>query len=196
MGKHGEAWSFPEMRVKDILEALKDEFGFACTAEDLNNPTAILVERLYLVLGEYIYREMARGNLWRSEAKAIAGRSSDLTDSEDTLAFVIFWRKLRTLMQYAYVNDFTVADLETPEGKRLRKHISGIVNFMRHKTVRHEAFAEFLQAGEQMRISAENHRFELESLEKRAEEIEVEREQNADRVEDEKHQQKVTGAKL
>jgi chromosome segregation ATPase len=47
-----------------------------------------------------------------------------------------------------------------------------------------------------MRISADNHRFELESLEKRAEELEVEREQNAGRVEDEKHQHKVMGAKL
>ena len=36
----------PTAEVKDILEALKEEFGFSCNAEDLSNPTALLVEQL------------------------------------------------------------------------------------------------------------------------------------------------------
>jgi len=197
MGKHDtQTYSFPEMKVHDILESLNEEFGFSCTEAELCNPTPKFVERLYLALVEGVYREKTRGDLWRADARSLARRTPDMEESEDTLAFVMFWKKLRTLMQYAYVRDFTVSDLEEPDSKRLRKHLAGIINFNLHKTTRHERFNQFLEMGEELRFEVDTKRDELMQLQTKAEELKVEREKIADRVEHEKNEQKQLSATL
>lgn len=48
---------------------------------------------------------------------------------EDSIPELAFWRALAKLMAVCGVNDFARDDLARPDSKRLRKQLSGLINF-------------------------------------------------------------------
>ena len=48
---------------------------------------------------------------------------------EDSIPELAFWRALAKLMAVCGVNDFARDDLARPDPKRLRKQLSGLINF-------------------------------------------------------------------
>jgi hypothetical protein len=48
---------------------------------------------------------------------------------EDSIPELAFWRAVAKLMAVCGVNDFTRDDLARPDAKRLRKQLSGLINF-------------------------------------------------------------------
>ena len=59
---------------------------------------------------------------------------------EDSIPELAFWRAMSKLMTVCGVNDFTREDLARPDPKRLRKQLSGLINFAKFREERMELY--------------------------------------------------------
>jgi hypothetical protein len=61
---------------------------------------------------------------------------------EDSVPTLCFLRSCQKLMYFCGIGDFTIKDLTQPTSKRLKKHLSAVINFMKFKEERLPLFKE------------------------------------------------------
>ena len=57
---------------------------------------------------------------------------------EDSIPEMAFWRAISKLMGVCGISDFTREDLARPDPKRLKKQLSGLINFAKFREERYE----------------------------------------------------------
>jgi len=132
-------FSFPLLPVKDILTCLA-ELYFTISEDELVHcdkhvPT---VRRLF----EYLLEVLAGTRKDEINMPVFAAHQNLAWPQlhEDSIPEIAFWRAMSKLMDVCGVTDFTREDLIKPEPKRLRKQLSGLINFAKFREERMELY--------------------------------------------------------
>jgi kinetochore protein Nuf2 len=129
---HQQAFSFPIMKPAEIVQALND-YGIRVSVDELSNPEKYK-DMFRIVLEQLV--EICIGTT-REEIyqPAFAGLSSlnypELHD--ESIPQLNNFRACSKLMEVCGISDFTIKDLMAPTAKRLRKQLSGIINFAKFR---------------------------------------------------------------
>ncbi|KAL4427452.1 hypothetical protein ABPG77_000741 [Micractinium sp. CCAP 211/92] len=161
----------PLFAEKDICIFLS-ELGMAATSEQLAKPSFEFVQPIFENLVTALMG-VTREELQQPVFMAIdALEFPELHD--ESIPALAFIRHLTRLMQAAGVRDFSLKDLYKPEGPRLRRHLSAVLNFAmfrEEKLAAYTALQEQLEgllqekdaaAGENSKLQAELARLQQE----------------------------------
>ncbi|KAI7843287.1 hypothetical protein COHA_003119 [Chlorella ohadii] len=174
------AFGTPLFAEKDIIIFLS-ELGMSASAEHLGKPTYEFVQPIFENLVTALMG-VTREELQQPVFSAIdALEFPELHD--ESIPAVAFQRHLGRLLAAAGVRDFSLKDLYKPEGPRLRRHLSAILNFAmfrEEKLAAYTALQEQLEGLLQDKEAAEAQNAELQAeLRQLQEEREAERPQVA-----------------
>ncbi|KAL4398822.1 kinetochore-associated Ndc80 complex subunit Nuf2 [Malassezia pachydermatis] len=159
--------SFPAVKTEELLSVLH-ELGLGVTAEDIAKPQGAMVQKVYMAFLDTLAGTMP--DTLEKQRDDIC-RDMDHKDVfEDGVAWLLFFREVRTMMEAATVHDFQLQDLTRPTPKRFKRHMSALVNFFRFRSDRLAEFDELVLETEEM----ENRRIELEeSIERMRQDIDA-----------------------
>ncbi|KAA6429433.1 MAG: kinetochore Nuf2, partial [Trebouxia sp. A1-2] len=124
-------FSFPILSNQELLPCLK-EMDLPLTAEQISKPTFEILQRIYEILVTTLLG-VTREELQQPVFMAIDTLEyPELHDeSIPTLAFI---KSLNRLLVAAGIKDFNMQqDLYKPDSNRLRRNLSGIINFAKFR---------------------------------------------------------------
>mmetsp|Transcript_61446 Transcript_61446/g.139091 ORF Transcript_61446/g.139091 Transcript_61446/m.139091 type:complete len:502 (-) Transcript_61446:292-1797(-) len=132
-------FSFPLLPVKDILTCL-GELYFTISEEELTHceKHALTIRRLFEAL-----LEVLAGTRKEEINMPVFSAHQNIAYPqlhEDSIPELAFWRKISHLMEVCGVTDFTREDLTRPDPKRLRKQLSGLINFAKFREERMDMY--------------------------------------------------------
>jgi len=134
-------YSFPNLKVNDIMICLK-ELGINTTEDDLTHPEKnkdVLMHMLEQLT------EICTGTT-REEMNQPAFSGLSVLEypelHEDSIPQINSFRAVQRLMETCGIRDFTIKDFIDPSAKRLRKHLSGIINFAKFREERMVLFTD------------------------------------------------------
>lgn len=134
--KQQQVYSFPLLKVGDILLCL-NELGIPATEEELTHPekNKEQIRRIYEVLTE-LCTGTTREELSQPGFSGLQ-RLSYPELHEESVPLMNSLRACQKMMEMCAVHDFTIKDLMEPNLKRIRRQLSGIINFAKFKEERH-----------------------------------------------------------
>jgi len=136
-----QSYSFPILRASEILLFMK-ELEVKLTEAELSEPDKHkeAIRRVYEQLVDLCL------NISREEMNqpAFSGLSvlSYPQLHEDSIPQITFMRACTKMMKICGVVDFTIRDLSNPEAKRVRKHLSAVINFARFRDERLSLYSD------------------------------------------------------
>jgi len=136
-----QAYSFPILRGSEIL-LFMSELKVKLTEAELSEPDKHKesIRRVYEQLVDLCL------NISREEMNqpAFSGLSvlSYPQLHEDSIPQITFLRACTKMMKICGVSDFSARDLSHPESKRVRKHLSAVINFARFRDERLSLYSE------------------------------------------------------
>eukprot|EP00045_Choanoeca_perplexa_P015465 m.195276 g.195276 ORF g.195276 m.195276 type:complete len:443 (+) comp17000_c1_seq2:163-1491(+) len=123
------ATTFPKLKLAALLDCLCD-LGIGLQPADLKTPSAVTVHQIYETLLEHFLQVPLRGlrdNFQLPFTDIDKFEHPELY--EQALYHVFFKSALARHLANVGVEDFTFQDLEDPTFKRLRDHLSAVLNF-------------------------------------------------------------------
>lgn len=136
-----QTYSFPNLKIHDIILCLK-ELGINIAEADLTHPEKAKepIRRMF----EHL-TEICTG-ITRDEMNQPAFSGLSVLEypelHEDSIPQINSFRACQKLMESCGVKDFTIKDFIEPNAKRLRKQLSGIMNFAKFREERLNLFIE------------------------------------------------------
>lgn len=136
-----QAYSFPLMDLADIILCL-NELGISVTKEELLNPDKYKdqIRRVY----EYL-TELCTGITKDEMSQPAFSGLQQLSYPElheESIPQINSFRACQKLLEVCGIYDFTIKDLMTPTPKRLKKQLSGILNFAKFREERYVLLTE------------------------------------------------------
>jgi len=126
-------YSYPLLHSEEILTVLR-ELTIDATTDDLLNPTPQKVHVVFSQLVELLLNQKQEDTA-QPQFKGI-----DMLEypelHEESVPAMGFITACQKLMNTVGVKDFTMIDLIKPESKRLRRHISAVINFAKFREER------------------------------------------------------------
>lgn len=147
--------SFPAVSTEELLSVLH-ELNLSITAEDVARPQGAMVQKVYLAFLDTLAGTMQE--MLEKQRDSLCEPLECKEIYEDGVAWLLFFREVRTMMEAATVHDFHLQDLTRPTPKRFKRHMSALVNFFRFRSDRLAEFDELVLETEDL----ENRRIELE----------------------------------
>ncbi|WVO17363.1 hypothetical protein L204_105055 [Cryptococcus depauperatus] len=138
--------AFPILTAQDILECLA-ALEIPAQMEDLTRPTAQSTQGIFGSLLEILMG--ANEDSIEQPKQTLLGMMEYKETYNDALGFQMFFRHCRGLAQLCGIHDFTMADLARPEASRLRRVLSGIMNFAKFRDERMQTQAKFQETLQQ-----------------------------------------------
>ncbi|WFD46931.1 kinetochore-associated Ndc80 complex subunit nuf2 [Malassezia furfur] len=130
--------------------------GLAVSAEDVAKPQSAMVQRVYMAFLDTLAGTLP--DMLDARRDEACARMEHSEIFEDGLAWLLFYREVRAMMEAATVHDFHLQDLTRPHPKRFKRHMSALVNFFRFRSDRLAEFDELVLDTEEL----ENRRLDLE----------------------------------
>mmetsp|Transcript_3840 Transcript_3840/g.9049 ORF Transcript_3840/g.9049 Transcript_3840/m.9049 type:complete len:492 (+) Transcript_3840:36-1511(+) len=163
--------AYPVLSWEDILSELHG-LGMAVSMEDLQRPTdEFVLDLFFTLLAEA--RGVAVDELRHTQMEGIDHLPHPELH-EGSVPWLTAWRYLSQLMAICAVDEWSVRDLSHPDGKRLRRQLSGVINFLRFKEGKNRQY-EALFARNEMAVRQRN---EIEQMVERAtQDLQMAREQ-------------------
>eukprot|EP00916_Digyalum_oweni_P013636 GHVL01022402.1.p2 GENE.GHVL01022402.1~~GHVL01022402.1.p2 ORF type:complete len:709 (+),score=112.44 GHVL01022402.1:84-2210(+) len=162
-------FSIPLVGNEDILNISRDLLGVPLTAAQMEKPTAELVKQIYVSSLEQFW-DMPKEDLAQMSYNSLRFFESPEIYSE-AVPFLVMIRHLQKFLSTCGITDFRLQDMSKPEPKRLKRHISAMLNFARFRQERELAWAavqderdEVLLAHSRMTEKVEKSKEELQSL--------------------------------
>jgi myosin heavy subunit len=161
-----QSWSFPTLKISEILMCL-NELGIPATEDDLVNPEKNkdqcrhILEQLAEICTGTTREEMNQ--------PAFSGLSA-LTYPElheESIPQINSFRACTRMMETCGIQDFTIKDFMVPNPKRLRKQLSGIINFAKFREERLVLLADLSGTRETLLEQMQKLKEKNESLNKR-----------------------------
>ena len=136
-----QAYSFPVLKPSEIILCL-NELGISVMEDEIINPdkNKDQIRRIY----EYM-TELCTGITRDEMSQPAFSGLKQLTYPElheESIPQINFLRACQKMMAVCGIYDFTMKDLMAPTGKRLRRHLSGILNFAKFREERFALLAE------------------------------------------------------
>lgn len=130
-----QVYSFPLLKVGDILLCL-NELGIPATEEELTHPEKYKeqIRRIYEVLTE-LCTGTTREELSQPGYSGLK-RLSYPELHDESIPLMNSLRACQKMMEMCAVHDFTIKDLMEPNLKRIRRQLSGIINFAKFREER------------------------------------------------------------
>ena len=147
--------SFPAVTTDELLSVLH-ELNLSVTAEDVAKPQGGMVQKVYLAFLDTLAGTMP--DMLEKQRDALCEGMEHKEIYEDGVAWLLFFREVRAMMEAATVHDFHLQDLTRPTPKRFKRHMSALVNFFRFRSDRLAEFDELVLDTEEL----ENRRLDLE----------------------------------
>lgn len=134
-------YSFPNLKIHDIMLCLK-ELGISMSEDELSCPEKNKDVVLHML--EQL-TEICTGTT-REEMNQPAFSGLSVLEypelHEDSVPQINSFRAVQRLMETCGIRDFTIKDFIDPAAKRLRKHLSGIINFAKFREERLVLFTD------------------------------------------------------
>ncbi|WFD28057.1 kinetochore-associated Ndc80 complex subunit nuf2 [Malassezia nana] len=147
--------SFPAVKTDELLSVLH-EMNLAVTADDIAKPQGAMAQKVYMAFLDTLAGTMPE--MLERQRDSLCENVEHRELFEDGVAWLLFFREVRTMMEAATVTDFHLQDLTRPTPKRFKRHMSALVNFFRFRSDRLAEFDELVLETEDL----ENRRMELE----------------------------------
>lgn len=127
---------FPVLKSKDIVECLT-ELGLEITKDELLDP------QKHKEKVKHIYAQLLAYCTGQEEFSANERMKEASTDDlHNNVQDISFFLALQSLMRTCRITQFSLRDLHHPTSKRLRVHLSGILNMVRHMESQFQVYAE------------------------------------------------------
>jgi len=121
-------YSFPELRVSEILQCMED-LRVPLQENELTKPTPVTIQRLFeAFLDIFMGRKV--------EESAVSGATETLENPDlhvEAVSLIEFFRAAQKLAVCVGINDFSLRDVIKPEGPRFKLILSGIINFAKFR---------------------------------------------------------------
>ena len=161
-----QTYSFPILKINEIILCL-NELGLSVTEDELVHPekNKDQIRRVYEYLTEYctgITRE-------EMSQPAFCGLSK-LTFPElheESIPQINSFRACQKMLEVCGIGDYTIKDFMTPNSKRLRKQLSGILNFGKFREERYTLLTELTSERESVLSNYTNSKKKNEELTQR-----------------------------
>ncbi|EEB05767.2 spindle pole body protein Nuf2 [Schizosaccharomyces japonicus yFS275] len=138
-------FTFVSLSSAEILTCMNG-LGIPFSKEDLTKPTPARVQALY---EEFLYMFMGVTNQdVEGRLNKLREEVENLDSMQDTLMFMMFYQKVVQFMHKISVDDFSLRDLLKPEAARLRRILSGVINFAKCREQKLPLFDEYMQKRE------------------------------------------------
>lgn len=136
-----QTYSFPILKTNEIILCL-NELGLSVTEDELVHPdkNKDQIRRIYEYLTEY-----CTGTTREEMSQPVFCGLSKLTYPElheESISQINSFRACQRMLEVCGINDFTIKDFMTPNSKRLRKQLSGILNFGKFREERYTLLTE------------------------------------------------------
>ena len=136
-----QTYSFPILKTNDIILCL-NELGLTVAEEELLHPEKHKdqIRRVYEYLTEY-----CTGTTREEMAQPVFCGLNKLTYPElheESIHQINSFRACQKMLEVCGISDFTIKDFMTPNAKRLRKQLSGILNFGKFREERYTLLTE------------------------------------------------------
>jgi hypothetical protein len=152
MTSNAKGTTFPTLKPADILQCM-GELQVPLSEDELANP-ATHRETVRRVFEQLV--ELCTGTA-REEMSQMPFDATQMLEyaslHEDSIPHLAFLRASQRMMAACGVHDFSVKDLVTPEAKRFRRQLSGVINFAKF---REEQLATFTELTMQVRLRVES----------------------------------------
>jgi len=157
-------YSFPILSVSELLVCLA-ELQIPFTEEQLKKPTAENIRRVFEHLLEFL---MSVSHEELSQPIFSAMQQLQYPElHEESVSLIAFHRAMQKLMSASGIHDFSMRDYLHPEFQRLRRILSGVVNFAKFREERLVRFQQLTDQSEHLLQSRS--KLENENLKLRAE---------------------------
>jgi kinetochore protein Nuf2 len=136
-----QTYSFPILKTNEIILCL-NELGLSVSEDELVNPdkNKDQIRRVYEYLTEY-----CTGTTREEMSQPAFCGLSKLTYPElheESIPQINSFRACQKMLEVCGINDFTIKDFMAPNSKRLRKQLSGILNFGKFREERYTLLTE------------------------------------------------------
>lgn len=136
-----QSYSFPLLKSSEIIFCL-NELGIKITEDELANPEKFK-ERIKIIFESLI--EICTG-ITREEINQPAFSGLTVLNfpelHEDSIPELNLFRACQKMMDTCGIQDFTIKDFVVPNQKRLRRQLSGIINFAKFRQERFALLTE------------------------------------------------------
>eukprot|EP01116_Phalansterium_solitarium_P013049 TRINITY_DN2991_c0_g1_i2.p1 TRINITY_DN2991_c0_g1~~TRINITY_DN2991_c0_g1_i2.p1 ORF type:complete len:446 (-),score=228.17 TRINITY_DN2991_c0_g1_i2:96-1433(-) len=132
---------FPMLRAADIAPIINQEFQIPFTEEDIVRPHASTV-RMLLENVVSMFLGIAVHEPPQPHFAALDQLPFGRELHDEAITEITFVRASMKIMRAVGIHDFTLADISSPEPKRLRKMLSAIINFARFYFDRKDRWSE------------------------------------------------------
>lgn len=133
--------SFPAVSTDELLSVLH-ELGLSVTADDVARPQGAMVQKVYMAFLDTLAGTMP--DMLEAQRDALCASLEHRDMYEDGVAWLLYFREVRAMMEAATVHDFHLQDLTRPTAKRFKRHMSALVNFFRFRSDRLAEFDELV----------------------------------------------------
>ena len=136
---NGSTYSFPMLKANEIF-ALLHNMKIPVSEDDIRKCDSAAIRRIY----EAFIESLMGVTKEEMSQPAFSGLSALNYPElhEDSIPELTFYRCAAKLMTTCGIHDFCMKDILAPTHKRLRRHLSAMLNFGRFRDERLEAFSQ------------------------------------------------------
>lgn len=149
------------------------ELGVPFQLDDLKKPSASTIQRVFEMFADVLM------GVRKETVEPILRAATDELEYPETLQdaqmLMAFYVSLGTLMLECGIEDFTISDLTKPDGARLTRILSYVINFTRFREERGVEIDEHFQKAENAKEKIEQLYFENEELAQRVQALKQQR---------------------
>ena len=167
------SYSFPILSEKEIVQCLH-ELGMKATVEQIQKPTYEIVQHIFENLVVLLCGVTSEELQQPVFAAIDAIEYAELHD--ESIPAMAFFVQTAKLLQSSGVKDFSMKDLHKPEGARLKKSLSAVINFAKFREEKLVAYTELQEKHEELIENRDRLKREHEELEKELARMTEERE--------------------
>jgi kinetochore protein Nuf2 len=140
-------YSFPELRIAEILQCMGD-LRIPLSEAELTKPTTSIVQRIFESFAD-IFMGISKEQLGQQPTFQVVETLEHPDLHLDSINMVAFYRLMLRLMIEVGIEDFSLRDLIKPEAPRLRLILSAVINFAKFREEQLAVFEEFSRRGEE-----------------------------------------------
>lgn len=124
------AFSFPELKVTDIVASLLELGVTGLKDKDLMEPKSEVVQK--------VYEHLVHGLMFKTKEEMSQPNFEGLQEivymdlHDESIPRINFYRSCRNLLLQCEAPDFSLTDWMKPESARLRRALSGVINFAKY----------------------------------------------------------------
>ncbi|KAJ3038898.1 kinetochore-associated Ndc80 complex subunit nuf2 [Rhizophlyctis rosea] len=136
--------TFPLLNKTELLTCMAD-LQIPFSEEDYQKPTMLRVLQTYEAFAD-ILMGVTREIILQQQPNFAVMQILEYPDlHNDSIALMSFYRQLKKLINEVGVEDFSMIDILRPEGPRLRRILSAIINFVKFREERMQVFEMLTQ---------------------------------------------------